>query len=132
MADNTGIELTDATWNPTGGCTRVDEGCRNCYAEIMAARFSGPGQWGEGLARTVKTEDGRTDHRWTGKLVLHEAALDRPLRRAQIADAQRDYDGQIEEIEAAIDALDKLRMELELTIAEPHMRTAEYFMGAEK
>jgi hypothetical protein len=54
------------------------------------------------------------------------------LHRAQIADTQRDYDGQLEEIEAAIDALDKLRMELELTIAEPHMRAAEYFMGAEK
>jgi hypothetical protein len=54
------------------------------------------------------------------------------LHRAQIADAQRDYDGQLEEIEAAIDALDKLRLELEMTISEPHMRTAEYFMGAEK
>lgn len=80
MSDTTAIEWTDATWNPIGGCTRVDEGCRNCYAEIMAARFSGPGQWGEGLARMVKGADGRTDHRWTGKMVLHEAALDRPLR----------------------------------------------------
>ncbi len=80
MADNTTIEWTDATWNPIGGCTRVDEGCRNCYAEVMAARFSGPGQWAEGLAKMVKLPDGRTDHRWTGKMVLHEKALDRPLR----------------------------------------------------
>ncbi len=80
MADNTSIEWTDATWNPIGGCTRVDEGCRNCYAEVMAARFSGPGQWAEGLAKMVKLPDGRTDHRWTGKMVLHEKALDRPLR----------------------------------------------------
>ncbi|PKP66990.1 MAG: phage Gp37/Gp68 family protein, partial [Alphaproteobacteria bacterium HGW-Alphaproteobacteria-5] len=75
MAKHTPIEWTDSTWNPIGGCTRVSEGCRNCYAEIMAARFSGPGQWGEGLAHMVGN-----DHRWTGKLVLHEAALDRPLR----------------------------------------------------
>lgn len=80
MSDNTPIQWTDATWNHIGGCTRVDEGCRNCYAEVMAARFSKPGQWGQGLARMVKGADGRTDHRWTGKMVLHEAALDRPLR----------------------------------------------------
>lgn len=32
MAENSAIEWTDATWNPTTGCTRVSEGCRNCYA----------------------------------------------------------------------------------------------------
>ncbi|SRR5258706_4253388 len=26
------IEWTDATWNPLTGCTRVTEGCDNCYA----------------------------------------------------------------------------------------------------
>lgn len=79
MADRTTIEWTDATWNVIGGCTRVDEGCRNCYAEIMAARFSGPGQWGEGLAQIVG-QPGKTDHRWTGKLRFNESALDKPLR----------------------------------------------------
>lgn len=27
------IEWTDTTWNPVTGCTRVSEGCRNCYIE---------------------------------------------------------------------------------------------------
>ena len=80
MADRTPIEWTDATWNPLGGCTRVSEGCRNCYAEIMAARFSDPGQWGHGLARRVKLPDGRTDHRWTGEVRLIEDRLDQPMR----------------------------------------------------
>jgi len=80
MADNTKIEWATATWNPLGGCTRVSEECRNCYAEVMAARFSDPGQWGHGLALRVKLRDGTTDHRWTGKLVLHEHKLDQPLR----------------------------------------------------
>lgn len=35
----TGIQWTDETWNPTVGCARVSEGCRNCYAETMAARI---------------------------------------------------------------------------------------------
>jgi len=29
---STAIEWTDKVWNPTVGCTRVSEGCRNCYA----------------------------------------------------------------------------------------------------
>lgn len=51
MSDDTGIEWTDATWNPIRGCSRVSEGCRNCYAERVAERFSGPGQPYEGLVR---------------------------------------------------------------------------------
>jgi protein gp37 len=80
MADRTKIEWTDATWNPIRGCTRVSEGCRHCYAEGMAARFSDPGQWGHGLAQRVALPGGGTDHRWTGKVELVDAALDLPLR----------------------------------------------------
>ena len=29
----TKIEWTDETWNVASGCTRVSEGCRNCYIE---------------------------------------------------------------------------------------------------
>ncbi|MBY9081021.1 phage Gp37/Gp68 family protein [Paenibacillus sp. HN-1] len=32
MGDKTKIEWTDATWNPIVGCSKVSEGCRNCYA----------------------------------------------------------------------------------------------------
>lgn len=80
MADRTPIEWADATWNPITGCSRVSEGCRHCYAEIMAARFSKPGQWGEGLAQIVRKPDGSADHRWTGQVRLNERALTQPLR----------------------------------------------------
>ncbi|MEO0955774.1 MAG: phage Gp37/Gp68 family protein [Pseudomonadota bacterium] len=76
MAQKTSIEWTDFNWNPVRGCSRVSEGCRNCYAEVMAARFSKPGQLGEGLAEIVRKPDGSIDHRWTGKL---EAAPERVL-----------------------------------------------------
>ncbi len=33
------IEWTDFTWNPVTGCTKVSEGCKNCYAERIAKRF---------------------------------------------------------------------------------------------
>lgn len=42
MSDHSKIEWTDATWNPTRGCSLVSEGCRNCYAMHWAHRFSGP------------------------------------------------------------------------------------------
>lgn len=39
MGDNSAIEWTDATWNPTVGCSIVSPGCTNCYAMKMAARL---------------------------------------------------------------------------------------------
>ncbi|OFX18587.1 MAG: hypothetical protein A2033_15025 [Bacteroidetes bacterium GWA2_31_9] len=35
----TKIEWTEATWNPSAGCTKISAGCKNCYAEIMAIRL---------------------------------------------------------------------------------------------
>lgn len=39
MGDKTGIEWTDATWNPVTGCDKVSPGCAHCYAEDVAVRF---------------------------------------------------------------------------------------------
>ncbi len=39
MADHSGIEWTEATWNPTVGCTKVSAGCDRCYAEKITQRF---------------------------------------------------------------------------------------------
>lgn len=75
MSTKTGIEWTGATWNPVRGCSRVSEGCRNCYAETMAARFSGPGQPYHGLAE--RTPKGA---RWTGEVRVVEEHLTDPLR----------------------------------------------------
>lgn len=42
MGDKTGIEWTDATWNPVTGCTKVGTpGCDRCYAETFAERWRG-------------------------------------------------------------------------------------------
>jgi protein gp37 len=75
MADGTGISWTDATWNPVRGCSRVSEGCRNCYAERVAARFSGPGQPYEGLA-----DRARKGSKWTGAVRLIPEHLADPLK----------------------------------------------------
>lgn len=36
MGDRTGIEWTDATWNPMTGCTQISRGCDHCYALTIA------------------------------------------------------------------------------------------------
>lgn len=41
MSSISTIEWTDATWNPTRGCTKVSPGCKNCYAKVFAERFRG-------------------------------------------------------------------------------------------
>ena len=41
MATATQIEWTDATWNPVTGCTKITDGCDNCYAERFSERFRG-------------------------------------------------------------------------------------------
>lgn len=50
MGDKTGIEWCDHTFNPWWGCTKVSEGCNNCYAEAMDKRLGG-GHWGKGSPR---------------------------------------------------------------------------------
>ncbi|EME71421.1 Gp37Gp68 family protein [Paramagnetospirillum caucaseum] len=81
MADRTKIEWTDATWNALRGCSKVSAGCTNCYAEGMAGRFSDPGQWGYGIATREPESLERyiLRGRWTGKVVLDEKALFKPL-----------------------------------------------------
>ncbi|MYB93692.1 phage Gp37/Gp68 family protein [Candidatus Poribacteria bacterium] len=75
MAMQSKIEWTESTWNPVRGCTRVSEGCRFCYAERIAARFSGKGMAYEGLAENTKAGP-----RWTQKVILVPELLNAPLK----------------------------------------------------
>ncbi len=43
MANNSAIEWTEATWNPTTGCTKISPGCANCYAEKLSKRLKAMG-----------------------------------------------------------------------------------------
>jgi len=39
LANTSSIEWTEATWNPTTGCTKISSGCKNCYAEKLSKRL---------------------------------------------------------------------------------------------
>lgn len=67
----TKIEWSQEVWNPVRGCSKVSTGCKNCFAERTAARFSGPGLAYAGLTRCG---------RWTGEVRLIEHKLREPLR----------------------------------------------------
>ncbi len=71
---STKIGWTDETWNAVRGCSRVSDGCLNCYAMGQAHRFSGPGKPYEGLT-TIRR--GKVD--WTGVARLVPSMLDAPL-----------------------------------------------------
>ncbi len=42
MAKTT-IEWTEISWNPTTGCTKISDGCKNCYAEKLSYRLKAMG-----------------------------------------------------------------------------------------
>ena len=66
MADNSSIEWTEATWNPVTGCTKVSQGCKNCYAERMSKRLKAMGkpQYANGFRLTVHPEMLEVPFRW--------------------------------------------------------------------
>jgi protein gp37 len=65
MSDKSAIEWTDATWNPTTGCTKVSPACANCYIE-----------------RTIPFRvRGRRFIKGDIPIELHENRLDAPLKK---------------------------------------------------
>jgi protein gp37 len=58
LGDKSSIEWTDASWNPTTGCTKVSPGCKNCYAQRLAFRLQKMGnpKYRNGFKFTVQRD----------------------------------------------------------------------------
>lgn len=69
------------TWNPIVGCSKVSEGCRNCYAEKMANRMSYLlGSKGNDILDTwVAYSDAIENGKWNGKTTLVKSQLTKLL-----------------------------------------------------
>ena len=74
MSYRSGIEWTEATWNPTTGCDRVSSGCDNCYALTLAKRLKAMGN-----PRYQNDGDPKLSGPGFG-ITLHEDLLERPHR----------------------------------------------------
>lgn len=53
MSESTIIAWTDHTFNPWMGCTKISEGCRNCYAADLTKNRMGLALWGDAAPRQV-------------------------------------------------------------------------------
>jgi protein gp37 len=65
MAIKTKIEWTENTWNPVTGCTKLSDGCKNCYAYTLANRLK--------LMGNEKYANGFN-------IALHERCLNEPFK----------------------------------------------------
>lgn len=70
MFSKTKIEWTESTWNPITGCTKLSDGCKNCYAFKMALRLKAMGN--------KKYKNGFD-------LTVHENVFDEPLNKKKPA-----------------------------------------------
>ena len=119
----TKIEWTDKTWNPVTGCTKISEGCENCYAEIMAHRLKAMGveKYTNGFSPT-----------------LHENTLTEPLKwkrphtvfvcsMADLFHASIPFDF----IDKVMDVIREARHHRYQILTKRSDRMAEYFSGLE-
>jgi len=89
MAERTKISWTDHTFNPWGGCSKVNEGCAHCYAEhVMDHRF-GRVKWGpQGTRRRTSMGNWRQPLRWDRAAA--KAGTKRKVFCASLADVFED------------------------------------------
>lgn len=71
MSQQSAIEWTDTTWNPTTGCRKVSPGCDHCYAATLARRLKAMGN--------ARYQNDGPDGDGFG-LTLHWDKIDEPLR----------------------------------------------------
>jgi protein gp37 len=74
MGDNTGIEWTDATWQPITGCSVVSPGCTNCYAMRLAGT-----RLQHHPSRAGLTTMSKAGPVWNGQVRLNEQWLTQPI-----------------------------------------------------
>lgn len=72
MGKETKIAWTDHTFNPWMGCTKVSEGCRNCYAETFTKNRMGKRLWGPGSERQVTKEPWKNVRKWNAAAEAEE------------------------------------------------------------
>jgi len=71
MAQST-IEWTEMTWNPTTGCSKISQGCKFCYAEIMSKRLQAMGveKYKNNFKLRIHPKELKTPYKWKKSKVV--------------------------------------------------------------
>jgi protein gp37 len=79
MSETTGIQWTDATWNPCLGCSKISPGCKGCYAieEVWRMAHNPSPKIAAANAGLVVIQGDKRN--WTGKVRLIPERLEIPL-----------------------------------------------------
>jgi len=66
------IEWTEMTWNPTTGCSKVSQGCKFCYAEIMSKRLQAMGieKYKDNFKVRIHPDELRKPYKWKKSKVV--------------------------------------------------------------
>lgn len=95
MAEKTEISWCDATFNPWIGCSKVHQGCTNCYAERDFDKRRHFAKWGQHGTRVLTSEAN-----WRKPLAWNRdaEAAGRQVRVfcASLADVFEDWEGQLQ------------------------------------
>jgi protein gp37 len=79
MATTSNIEWTEMTWNPVTGCTKISQGCKNCYAERMTKRLTAMGseRYRNGFRVTLHPDSLDAPRKWKqGRVVFVNSMSD--------------------------------------------------------
>lgn len=108
----TGIEWTDATWNPMTGCTKISSGCDHCYAHVLAHTKTKDRYLGQPPVRLTPANeaDPFAPRFW-------ENRLDQPLRWRQ---PKRIFVNSMSDVFHGHFSLEQIRRVFEVMVRAPH------------
>ena len=94
MAETTGIEWTDSTFNPWWGCTKISPACDHCYAADLDKRTGGD-HWGNVPRRRTSEKNWNEPRRWQKRAAefMAERGRKRRVFCASMADV---FDNQVD------------------------------------
>lgn len=66
------IEWTELSWNPVTGCTKISDGCKFCYAEVMTRRLKAIGleKYKEGFTIKIHPITLADPYEWKGSKMV--------------------------------------------------------------
>lgn len=94
MAEKTGIEWTDSTFNPWWGCTKISPACDHCYAADLDKRTGGD-HWGNVPRRRTSAQNWNEPRRWQKAAPAFQEAHGR-RRRVFCASMADVFDNQVD------------------------------------